>query len=112
MGPISLRTGLERSSMGEDARAKLNSSNGIVGNTRGMCFTLIVYSTLRLTQVQKVVDALGLSFHTVKELNNKIDNNISGRLRFQCKKLTVNGEDLEFYSRDMIKSIQCLYGDP
>ena len=45
MGSISLWTGLERSLMGEDARTKLNSSDRTDGNTRGMYFTLIVYST-------------------------------------------------------------------
>jgi hypothetical protein len=54
---------------------------------------------------------LGLSFHTVKELNEKIDQNLPGRPRFQCKKLTVNGEPLEFYSRNVIESIRSLYGD-
>jgi hypothetical protein len=62
--------------------------------------------------VWKVVDALGLSFRTVKELDEKIDSNLIGRPRFQCKKLTVNGDPLEFYSRDVIESIRCLYGDP
>jgi hypothetical protein len=67
---------------------------------------------MRLTQVRQVVDALGLSFHTVKELNKKIDTHLSGRPRFQCKRLTVDGEPLEFYSRDVIESIRCLYSDP
>ena len=67
---------------------------------------------MRLTQVRQVVDALGLSFHTVKELNKKIDTHLSGHPHFQCKTLTVNGEPLEFYSRDVIESIQCLYADP
>jgi hypothetical protein len=65
-----------------------------------------------LTQVLKVVDALGLSFHTAKELNEKIDTHLSDRPCFQCKTLTVNGEPLEFYSRDAIEAIKCLYGDP
>ena|SRR6266567_314903 len=67
---------------------------------------------MHLTQVRKVIDALGLSFHTVKELNEKIDIHLSGCPRFQCKTLTVDGEPLKFYSRDVIESIQCLYGDP
>ena len=41
-----------------------------------------------------------------------IDANLPGRPPFRCKKLTVNGEPLEFYSRDVIECIRCLFGDP
>jgi hypothetical protein len=68
--------------------------------------------TMYPTEVRKVIDGLGLSFHTVKDLNEKIDSNLPGRPHFQCKKLTVDGESLEFYSRDAIASIRSLYGDP
>ena len=77
----------------------------------GVCVSHQLY-TMCLIQVRKVVDMLGLSFHTVKELNDKIDSNLSGRPDFQCKILTINREDLEFYSRDVIESIRSLYGDP
>jgi hypothetical protein len=60
----------------------------------------------------KVIDALGLSFHTVNELNETIDTNLSGCLHFQCKTLTINGKPLEFYSRDAIECIRYLYGNP
>lgn len=65
-----------------------------------------------LTHLQKFVDTVGLSFRTVDELNKMIDANLSGRPHFQCKLLTVNGEPLEFYSRDVIGCIRSLYGDP
>ena len=63
-------------------------------------------------QVRKIIDALGLSFHTTKELNNIIDTNLPGHPQFQCKELSVNGEQMEFYYRDVIESIRGLYGDP
>jgi len=62
----------------------------------------------------KVVEALGLSFHTIKELNEKIDDELpaSAHPPFQCKKVSFGGERLEFYSRDIMKCIGALYGDP
>ncbi|KAF8494898.1 hypothetical protein F5888DRAFT_1795019 [Russula emetica] len=57
-------------------------------------------AVMEMLALPGVVDALRLSFHTVKELNDKIDNHLSGRPCFQCKELTVNGKPLEFYSRD------------
>jgi len=45
-------------------------------------------------------------------LNEVIDTKLSGRPRFQRKELSVNGDLLEFYCRDIIESIRCLYGDP
>src|SRR5258708_3043930 len=63
-------------------------------------------------KTRKVQDALGLSFHNVKELNEVIDMKLSGHPCFQRKELSVNGDLLEFYCRDIIESIRCLYGDP
>jgi Plavaka transposase len=60
----------------------------------------------------KVVDKLGLSYRTVNELNNIIDNKLPGRPPFRCKELVVGGERLEFYCRDIIECIRSLYGDP
>jgi hypothetical protein len=96
--------------MGKDAWINLNSSNGTAGHTRGTVFSSINYYGTNSNV--KVVDALGLSFRTVNELNEMIDTNLSGRPCFQCKTLTINGEPLEFYSRDAIECIRCLYGDP
>ncbi len=46
-----------------------------------------------------------------KELNNIIDTNLLGHLQFQHKELNVNSEQMEFYYRDVIESIQGLYGE-
>lgn len=60
----------------------------------------------------KFVEALGLSFHTMKELNKKIDDQLPGCPTFQCKEVSFGGETLEFYYRDVMKCIQAIYGDP
>ena len=59
----------------------------------------------------KVIDKLGLSYCTVKQLNNIIDNNLPGRPPFLCKTFDIRKEQLEFYYRDVIECIQSLYGD-
>jgi hypothetical protein len=60
----------------------------------------------------KVADKLGLSYHTVKQLNNIIDNKLPGRPSFRCKELVIGDERLEFYHRDIIECIRSIYGDP
>ena len=59
----------------------------------------------------KVVDKLDLSYRTVRELNNIIDD-LPTRSHFQCKNLSVGQEHLEFYCRDILECIRSLYGDP
>jgi Plavaka transposase len=77
----------------------------------GVCF-FYSQNTTHLIQEIKVVDALGLSFRTVKELNEKIDDELPACPPFQCKEVSFGGECLEFYYRDTIKCIQAIYGDP
>jgi len=60
----------------------------------------------------KVVDKLGLSYHTVKQLNDVIDNKLPGRPPFRCREFIIGDERLEFYHRDIIDCIRSLYGDP
>jgi len=60
----------------------------------------------------KVVDKLGLSYRTTKQLNDIIDNKLPGRPPFQCKEFSIGGEQLEFYYRDILECIRSLYGDP
>ena len=60
----------------------------------------------------KVTDRLGLSYRTPKELNNIIDNELPGRPQFKCQNLSIAGETLQFYFRDIIPCIRSLYGDP
>lgn len=60
----------------------------------------------------KIVDTLGLSYCSVKQMNDIIDMKISGRPPFLCKELVIGHERLEFYYRDVIECIRSLYGDP
>jgi hypothetical protein len=60
----------------------------------------------------KVVEALGLSFHTVKGLNEKIDDELPTCPPFHCKEVTFGEERLEFYYRDVMKCIRAIYGNP
>jgi len=59
----------------------------------------------------KVVPSLGLSFSTVKELNDMIDR-LPGHPTFVCQDITVGDELLKFYYRDILASIRTLYGNP
>ena len=59
----------------------------------------------------KVVQSLGLSYSTTKELNDMIDS-LPGRPPFQCSEVTIGGERLKFHFRDILASIQALYGNP
>jgi len=60
----------------------------------------------------KVIDKLGLSFSSTKELNDIIDKALPGRPSFNCHKFDIGGETLEFYSRDVLSCIWSIYGDP
>jgi hypothetical protein len=60
----------------------------------------------------KIVDKLGLSYHTAQELNSIIDTKLPGRPHFQCDLLSIREEQLEFFSRDILDCIRSLYGDP
>ena len=37
---------------------------------------------------------------------------LPGRPSFQCRKLVIGGEALEFYQRDILSCIRTIYGDP
>jgi len=96
--------------LGKDAWANIVSSDRSAGNRSG---THPLQSDLLITKLSlKVVDNLGLSYRTVKQLNNIIDNKLPGHPPFRCKELIIGGERLEFYYRDVIECIQSLYGDP
>ena len=60
----------------------------------------------------KVVEKLGLSYSTSKELNDIIDKALPGPPPFQCINLSVGGENLEFHYREIIPSIRSLFGNP
>ena len=59
----------------------------------------------------KVVNRLGLSYSTARELNQIIDT-LPGRPPFKSQDFTIGGETLTFYFRDVMQCIQSLYGDP
>jgi hypothetical protein len=60
----------------------------------------------------KVINALDLSYHNVRQLNEIIDTKLYGRPCFERKELDIGDEHLEFYYRDIIGCIRSLYGDP
>ena len=65
-----------------------------------------------LIHLSKVVDKLGLSYRTAKQLNEIIDEKLPGRPPFQCREFIIGDEHLEFYCRDIVECIRSLYGDP
>jgi len=48
----------------------------------------------------------------MKELNEKIDDDLPTCPTFQRKEVSFGGEALEFYYRDIMKCIQAIYSDP
>ncbi|KAN0141530.1 hypothetical protein V8E53_000775 [Lactarius tabidus] len=65
-----------------------------------------------LLAIPEVVDKLGLSFSSTKELNDIIDNVLPGRPPFVCREFVIGGETLEFYFRDILSCIRSIYSDP
>ena len=59
----------------------------------------------------KVVNKLGLSYNTAKELDHMIDT-LPGQPPFKSQNFTIGGELLTFYFRDVMQCIRALYGDP
>ncbi|KAH9952375.1 hypothetical protein BC827DRAFT_1159874 [Russula dissimulans] len=60
----------------------------------------------------KVVGALGLSYRTADQLNTIIDKKLPGYPPFKSLAIKIGGEELEFHYRDILLSIQALYGNP
>ncbi|KAF8265156.1 hypothetical protein EI94DRAFT_1702692 [Lactarius quietus] len=65
-----------------------------------------------LLAIPALVEALGLSYHTSRELNRIIDNNLPGTPTFKVKEFSIGGELLEFHYRDIILCIQSLMSNP
>ncbi|KAF8262257.1 hypothetical protein EI94DRAFT_1704905 [Lactarius quietus] len=65
-----------------------------------------------LLAISEVVDKLGLSYSSTRELNHIIDNELSGPPLFECRTLVIGEELLEFYFRDILSCICSIYGDP
>jgi hypothetical protein len=53
----------------------------------------------------KVVDALNLSYHTVRQLNEIINTKLPRHPHFECKELDIGSEHLDFYCRDILEYI-------
>jgi Plavaka transposase len=73
-------------------------------------FLFIARGTANVSR--KVVERLGLSYRTTKELNNIIDTNLPGPPPFECRELSIGHEKLQFFCRDALQCIRTLYGNP
>ena len=61
---------------------------------------------------RKVIDDLGLSYSTPKQLNDIINNMLPGCPPFKCQDLVIAGDTLPFYFHDILQCIRTLYGNP
>jgi Plavaka transposase len=59
-----------------------------------------------------VVESLGLSYRNARELDRIIDKEMSGRPKFECEEIRLDGESYDFFFRDIIACIRALFGDP
>ncbi|KAH9953931.1 hypothetical protein BC827DRAFT_1273072 [Russula dissimulans] len=66
----------------------------------------------KLFGIPGVVEALGLSYRTVDELNAIIDKTLPGYPSFKSLAIKIGGEELQFHYRDILPLIQALYGNP
>ncbi|KAF8265448.1 hypothetical protein EI94DRAFT_1858251 [Lactarius quietus] len=65
-----------------------------------------------LLRIPGLVEKLGLSFHTSKELNDIIDNQLPSTPTFKTHDVVIGGEDLQFHYRDLIPCIRALFSNP
>jgi len=108
--PFSFPTRLGIHTLGKDARPNIDIGVGNAGNTRGIVIPFFIY--LISNSWIKLVDDLGLSYHTVNHLNKIIDKQLPGRPTFESNVLVLGNKRLEFYSRDVMECIRSLFGDP
>ena len=59
-----------------------------------------------------MVESLGLSYRNARELNQIIDEEMSGRPKFHCKEIHLGGESYNFFFQDIIPCIRALFSDP
>ncbi|KAM6493545.1 hypothetical protein JOM56_011679 [Amanita muscaria] len=64
-----------------------------------------------LLAIDGLVERLGLSFKSVRDINTLIDTKLPGRPTFHHQRITVSGKTVSLYSRDIIECISTLYGD-
>jgi hypothetical protein len=96
--------------LGEDAWANILSNGRATGYSWCTCLLTSHYCDADI--VIKIVDKLGLSFSSTKELNDIIDKMLPGRPPFECHNFDLGGETLEFYFRDVLSCICSIFGDP
>ncbi|KAF8261178.1 hypothetical protein EI94DRAFT_1773493 [Lactarius quietus] len=65
-----------------------------------------------LLAIPGLVEALGMSYHTSRELNHIIDNELPSTPAFKIKDITIGGEVLQFHYRDIIPCIRSLMSNP
>ncbi|KAN0131568.1 hypothetical protein V8E53_010676 [Lactarius tabidus] len=65
-----------------------------------------------LLAIPEVVNKLGLSFSSTKQLNDIIDKELPGRPPFETRSLVIGGETLELHFRNILACIRCIYSDP
>jgi hypothetical protein len=97
--------------LGKDAGGYILGNGRPTGYSRGTRSPTHRYCDANNT-LPKVVDRLGLSFSSTKELNEIIDQRLPGRPPFQCREFVIGGETLELHFRDVLSCIRSIYGDP
>lgn len=58
------------------------------------------------------MELLGLSYKNARELNKLIDKRLPRRPQFHHHQIRVADENVSLYTRDIVESLQELYGDP
>jgi hypothetical protein len=96
--------------LGKDAWANILSNGRATGYSWCTCSLTSHYCDADI--VIKIIDKLGLSFSSTKELNDIIDKMLPGRPPFECHNFDLGGETLEFYFRDVLSCIRSIFGDP
>lgn len=72
----------------------------------------IVFCFLIVNDVQQVVERLGLTFRTARDLNHMIDELPTHHPEFHYEEVTVAGEAYPFFYRNIIECMKALYSDP
>ncbi|KAF8337856.1 hypothetical protein F5887DRAFT_1077979 [Amanita rubescens] len=61
--------------------------------------------------LNEVAEDLGLSYKNSRELHKIIDTQLPGRPKFQRDEISILGESVTLYSRNVVECIKALYGD-
>jgi hypothetical protein len=96
--------------LGKNAWSHFLGNGRIVGDTRGTRSPTRSYCVANRSP--QVVNKLGLSFSSTKQLNDIIDKELPGRPPFETRSLVIGGETLELHFRNILACIRCIYSDP